>query len=89
MEARVMKLLRGSFLPLALMVCAVCLCVTSASAARLNLSHPHYPLVASDFIDVVYNPTGGGGGGKAAIAQAGGKYKDKLDEALQLVRNLI
>ena len=32
---------------------------------------------------------GGGGGGKATFAQAGGKYKDKLDEALQLVRSLI
>ena len=32
---------------------------------------------------------GGGGGGKASLAQAGGKYKDKLDEALRLVRSLI
>jgi alanyl-tRNA synthetase len=33
--------------------------------------------------------TGGGGGGKARLAQAGGKYKDKLDEALGLVKDLI
>jgi len=33
--------------------------------------------------------TGGGGGGKAGLAQAGGKDKDKLDEALQLVKKLI
>ena len=32
---------------------------------------------------------GGGGGGKASFAQAGGRYKDKLDEALRLVRSLI
>jgi len=33
--------------------------------------------------------TGGGGGGRATFAQAGGKYKNKLDEALQLVKSLI
>ena len=33
--------------------------------------------------------TGGGGGGKARLAQAGGKHKGKLDEALQLVKRLI
>jgi len=32
---------------------------------------------------------GGKGGGKARLAQAGGKYKDKLDEALKLVKSLI
>ncbi|MCJ7743342.1 MAG: DHHA1 domain-containing protein [Dehalococcoidales bacterium] len=32
---------------------------------------------------------GGGGGGKATLAQAGGKYKEKLDEALKLVKSLI
>ena len=32
---------------------------------------------------------GGGGGGKAGLAQAGGKYKDKLDEALRIVKGLI
>jgi alanyl-tRNA synthetase len=33
--------------------------------------------------------TGGGGGGKAHFAQAGGKDKAKLDEALRLVRDLV
>jgi alanyl-tRNA synthetase len=37
----------------------------------------------------VANVTGGGGGGKATLAQAGGKDKDKLDEALRLVKSLI
>ena len=32
---------------------------------------------------------GGGGGGKADLAQAGGKYKDKVDEALRLAKTLI
>jgi alanyl-tRNA synthetase len=32
---------------------------------------------------------GGGGGGKPTLAQAGGQYKDKLDEALRLVKSLI
>jgi alanyl-tRNA synthetase len=33
--------------------------------------------------------TGGGGGGKPNFAQAGGKDKNKLDEALRLVKSLI
>ncbi len=33
--------------------------------------------------------TRGGGGGRVDFAQAGGKDKDKLDEALQLVKSLI
>jgi alanyl-tRNA synthetase len=33
--------------------------------------------------------TGGGGGGKADFAQAGGKDKKKLDEALKLVKGLV
>jgi alanyl-tRNA synthetase len=33
--------------------------------------------------------TGGGGGGKATMAQAGGKDKDKIDEALALVKQLV
>ena len=33
--------------------------------------------------------TGGSGGGKANLAQAGGKYKDKIDEALRLVKSLV
>jgi len=32
---------------------------------------------------------GGGGGGKASLGQAGGKYRDKLDEALRIVKNLV
>jgi alanyl-tRNA synthetase len=33
--------------------------------------------------------TGGSGGGKADMAQAGGKDKSKLDEALELVKRLV
>ena len=33
--------------------------------------------------------SGGSGGGKARLAQAGGKHKDKIDEALRLVKGLI
>jgi len=44
---------------------------------------------AGDIVREVAGVTGGGGGGKAQFAQAGGKYKGKLDEALQLVRSLI
>ena len=45
--------------------------------------------LASKIVKEVAAVTGGGGGGKARLAQAGGKHKDKLDEALQLVRKLI
>jgi alanyl-tRNA synthetase len=41
---------------------------------------------AGDIIKQVSKVTGGGGGGKANFAQAGGKDKDKLDEALRLVK---
>ncbi len=44
---------------------------------------------AGEIIKQVAAVTGGGGGGKATLAQAGGKYKDKLDEALRLVKSLI
>jgi alanyl-tRNA synthetase len=44
---------------------------------------------AGDIIDQVAKVTGGGGGGKAAMAQAGGKDPDKIDEALRLVHKLI
>jgi alanyl-tRNA synthetase len=44
---------------------------------------------AVDIVKQVSKVTGGGGGGKASFAQAGGKYKDKLDEALRLVKDLI
>ena len=44
---------------------------------------------AGDIVRQVAMVAGGGGGGKASFAQAGGKYKDKLDEALRLVKSLI
>jgi alanyl-tRNA synthetase len=44
---------------------------------------------AGDIIKQVSKIAGGGGGGKANFAQAGGKDKDKLDEALGLVKSLI
>ncbi len=44
---------------------------------------------AGKIIKEVARVSGGGGGGKATLAQAGGKYKDKLDESLRLVESLI
>ena len=44
---------------------------------------------AGDIVRQVAKVAGGGGGGKADLAQAGGKYKDKLDEALRLVKSLL
>jgi len=44
---------------------------------------------AGDIVKQVAKVAGGGGGGRATFAQAGGKYKNKLDEALQLVKSLI
>jgi len=44
---------------------------------------------AGDIIRQVVKVTGGGGGGKAQFAQAGGKDKKKLGEALRLVKTLI
>ncbi|MFC1870211.1 alanine--tRNA ligase [Chloroflexota bacterium] len=44
---------------------------------------------AGKIVKEVAKVTGGGGGGKARLAQAGGRDKNKLDEALQLVRKLI
>ena len=44
---------------------------------------------ARKIVKEVAKVTGGSGGGKARLAQAGGKYKDKLDEALQLVKKLV
>ena len=44
---------------------------------------------AGEIVKQVAKVAGGSGGGKAQFAQAGGKYKDKLDEALQLVKSLI
>ena len=44
---------------------------------------------AGEIVKQVAKVTGGGGGWKPSLAQAGGKYKDKLDEALRLVKSLI
>ncbi|MBA7555396.1 Alanine--tRNA ligase [subsurface metagenome] len=44
---------------------------------------------AGEIVKQVARVTGGGGGGKAGLAQAGGKDKNKIDEALRLVKNLI
>jgi len=44
---------------------------------------------AGDIIRQVSKVTGGGGGGKANFAQAGGKDKNKLEEALRLVKSLL
>jgi len=44
---------------------------------------------AGDIVKQVAEVAGGGGGGKATLAQAGGRNKDKLDEALRLVKSLI
>ena len=44
---------------------------------------------AGKIVKEVARVTGGGGGGKPNLAQAGGKDKTKLDEALRLVKTLI
>ncbi|TET67683.1 MAG: alanine--tRNA ligase, partial [Dehalococcoidia bacterium] len=44
---------------------------------------------AGKIVKEVARVAGGGGGGKPNLAQAGGKDKDKLDEALRLAKNLI
>jgi len=44
---------------------------------------------AGDIIKQVSKVAGGGGGGKANFAQAGGKDKNKLDEALSIVKAVI
>jgi alanyl-tRNA synthetase len=44
---------------------------------------------AGEIVKKVAQVTGGGGGGKPGMAQAGGKDRSKVDEALQLVKTLI
>ncbi len=44
---------------------------------------------AGNIVREVAKVTGGSGGGKPTIAQAGGKDKRKIDEALQIVKNLV
>ncbi len=44
---------------------------------------------AGEIVKQVARVAGGGGGGKPNLAQAGGKYKDKVDEALRLAKTLI
>ena len=46
-------------------------------------------LHAGEIVRQVAEVTGGSGGGKAEMAQAGGKDKNKIDEALGLVKNLV
>lgn len=46
-------------------------------------------LHAGEIVKQVARVTGGSGGGKAHMAQAGGKDKEKLDEALKLVKQLV
>jgi alanyl-tRNA synthetase len=46
-------------------------------------------LSAAEIVKQVAAITGGSGGGRAELGQAGGKDKDKLDEALALVRGLV
>jgi len=44
---------------------------------------------AGNIIKQVAQVTGGGGGGKPDLAQAGGKQKEKLDDAIKLVTEII
>jgi len=44
---------------------------------------------AGDIVKQVAGVTGGSGGGKASMAQAGGRDKGTIDEALKLVRKLV
>ncbi len=46
-------------------------------------------LHAGDIVKQVAAVTGGSGGGKATMAQAGGKDKNKLDEAIRAVKQLV
>ncbi|GAJ03017.1 unnamed protein product, partial [marine sediment metagenome] len=42
-----------------------------------------------EIVKQVARVTGGSGGGSARLGQAGGKDRDKIDEALRLVKSLI
>lgn len=44
---------------------------------------------AGNIVSQVVKVTGGGGGGRPDLAQAGGKHKDKIDEALRLAKSLV
>jgi alanyl-tRNA synthetase len=44
---------------------------------------------AKKIVEQIAAKTGGGGGGKASLAQGSGQFKDRLDEALKLVRGLV
>ncbi|MFC2007867.1 alanine--tRNA ligase [Chloroflexota bacterium] len=44
---------------------------------------------AGEIVGQMARVAGGGGGGKANLGQAGGRYKEKLDEALRLAKSLI
>ena len=44
---------------------------------------------AGKLVREVAKVAGGGGGGKPNLAQAGGKHKDKLDEALREAKKLL
>ena len=46
-------------------------------------------LHAGEIVKQVAKVTGGGGGGKAHMAQAGGKDKGRIDDALRLVKTLV
>jgi alanyl-tRNA synthetase len=46
-------------------------------------------LHAGEIVKQVAGITGGGGGGRADMAQAGGKDKNKIDEALGLVKSIV
>jgi len=44
---------------------------------------------AGEIVKQVAKVAGGGGGGKPNLAQAGGRDKSKVDEALRVARSLI
>ena len=56
----------------------------STALARYGVS-----LLAVFVVALAGCATGGGGGGKATLAQAGGRDKARLDEALGLVKDIV